>query len=112
MPLLSSDSRESSGIYDISEPDPYQIEANAICEALQWFNHNAESLPLVDAEELALKYMQKMINDIFFRIRNDELSSDAASRILLHVGIALGLTFANPIPNQDTMIVFGLPSPM
>jgi hypothetical protein len=88
--------------------DPYQTEANAVWQAYEWVGLNVEYAPRPDAQELALSFMQKQIDDIFLHIRNDKLSSDAASRILLSVGAVLGLKFANSIP-MDTIILDGLP---
>jgi hypothetical protein len=84
--------------------EPYQTEANAVWHAYEW----VEYAPRPDAQELALSFMQKQIDDIFLHIRNDKLSPDAASRILLSVGAVLGLKFANSIP-MDTIILDGLP---
>jgi hypothetical protein len=103
--LQSCDSSLSDGI---AELDPYQIEANAVWEAYEWVGFNVEYAPRPDAQELALSFMQKQIDEIFLLIRNDKLSSDAASRILLSVGAVLGLKFANSIP-MDTIILDGIP---
>jgi hypothetical protein len=99
----SFDSLSDAGM----ELDPYQTEANAVWEAYEWVGLNVEYAPRPDAEELALSFMQKQIDDIFLHIRNDKLSSDAASRILLSVGAVLGLKFANSI-STDTIILDGL----
>jgi hypothetical protein len=110
--FCDSDSQQSfdSSLSDATTVlDPYQTEANAVWEAYEWVGLNVEYAPRPDAQELALSFMQKQIDDIFLHIRNDKLSSDAASRILLSVGAVLGLKFANSIP-MDTIILDGLPS--
>jgi hypothetical protein len=109
--FCDSDSQQScdSSLSDATmELDPYQIEANAVWQAYEWVGLNVEYAPRPDAQELALSFMQKEIDDIFLHIRNDKVSSDAASRILLSVGAVLGLKFANSIP-MDTIILDGLP---
>jgi hypothetical protein len=109
--FCDSDSQQSfdSSLSDATTAlDPYQTEANAVWEAYEWVGLNVEYAPRPDAQELALAFMQKKIDEIFLHIRNDKLSSDAASRILLSVGAVLGLKFANSIP-MDTIILDGLP---
>lgn len=108
--FCDSDSLQScdSSLSDSSmELDPYQLEAESVWEACEWVGLNVDYAPRPDAEEQALSFMQKQIDAIFLHIRNDKLSSDAASRILLSVGAVLGLKFANSIP-MDTIIMDGL----
>ena len=102
--MQSSGSSESSSSY---EPDPNQIEADALWDAYQWVGFNVDYAPRPDAEELALSYMQKQIESMFVRVRNEVISSDDASRILLSVAAVLGLKFANSIPTV-TVVLDGL----
>jgi len=109
--FCDSDSQQSldRSLSDASmELDPYQIEADAVLEAYEWVGLNVDYAPRPDAEEqAALSFMQKQIDAIFLHIRNDKLSSDAASRVLLSVGAVLGLKFVNSIP-VNTIILDGL----
>jgi hypothetical protein len=86
-----------------------QIEANALWEASEWTALNVDYARCQDAEERALVVMQRNITSVIRRIRDEELSSDAAISFLLSVAAVLGLKFAAPIP-RDTIILLGLPS--
>jgi hypothetical protein len=105
----SSSWEGGSSMSDISalEPDPNQIEADYAWEAHQWVGLNVDYAPRPDAEEQALSFMQKQIDEVFVRIRNEELTSDAACRIILSVACILGLEMAQSV-SKDTIILNGL----
>ena len=127
--LLSSKSVSSE------ERDPQQIEVDALCEAYEWkrrdkstdgvlttplerpfpisIPHRTRSAPattsrtLVDPNDSELDYMQKLIDFIFIKVRNEDVSSDEGARILLGVAAVLRLDFASPLP-MDTVILDNL----
>lgn len=87
--------------------DPFQVEVDCLWEAIEWVRLNVDYAPRPDTEELALNLFQKRVDDIFCRVRHEELASDEAARILLSVAAALGLKFASRLP-QTTLILDGL----
>jgi len=105
--FVDHDSLHSSGSSSEScsscDHDPNQIEADALWDAYEWVGLNIDYAPRPDAEELALSYMQKQIESMFVRVRNEVISSDDASRILLSVAAVLGLKFANSIPSVTVL---------
>ena len=84
-----------------------QIELAALLEAFEWTRLNIGCAKRQDAKEQALEVMQKQITATFVRIRNEELPSHIATRMLLSVAALLRLEFASSIP-KDTLILFGL----
>jgi len=94
----SSNSSASSA----AKADPYQAEADVLWESHEFFRANRTGDAEEDAE-LCLSYMQRQIDYIFIRVRNDDLSPGEATRILLSVACVLGLKFAKPIL-KDTVI--------
>ena len=105
---------ESSGSLSSSWSDtPFdsegsQIELAALWDAFEWTRLNKGFAKCEDAEEQALVVMQKQVTATFKRIRNEELSSHAATRILLSVAALLGLKFSNSIP-KDTVLLYNFP---
>lgn len=125
--ILSTASRSSE------ERDPQQIEVDALFGAYEWVvlhsdsdpllsltymhrpnrasgNRNrswsapgSSSSPLFDSHETELDHMQKLIDSIFIKVRNEDLSSDEGARILLGVAAILQLEFASHLPG-DTVI--------
>jgi hypothetical protein len=91
----------------IDNRDQQVIEADALWEAREWVSLNVDVAPRPDVQELALSYMQKQIEGVFVRVRNEEISSEEAARQLLSVAAVLGLTFNSSVP-LDTIILFGL----
>ena len=127
--ILSSKSGSSE------EREPQQIEVDALCGAYEWARldksepavsasllrpnvitpqnraHSAppaaRSEPIVNPEDGELVYMQKLIDSIFIKVRNEDISSDEGARILLGVAAVLRLDFTNPFP-MDTVLLDGL----
>lgn len=97
-------SQESSSLGSSIVTDPYQVEADYVWEARAWLKSSGQ---LPDMEDLALQFLQKRIDDIILRIRNEELSSNEAARIVLSVAAVLGVAFATDIVH-DTIMLDGL----
>jgi hypothetical protein len=96
----------SSGSY-VDNRDQPVIEADALWEAREWVSLNVDVAPRPDVQELALDYMQKQIEGVFVRVRNEDISSEEAARQLLSVAAVLGLSFNSSVP-VDTIILVGL----
>jgi hypothetical protein len=97
----------SSGSCGIDNRDQQVMEADALWEAREWVSLNVDVAPRPDVQELALSYMQKQIEGVFVRVRNDDISSEEAARQLLSVAAVLGLSFNNTVP-VDTILLVGL----
>lgn len=104
----SQNTSETVTYFNLEEINHHQIEAEYILEAYQWMKLNAEIAPRPDVDEMALQFLQKHIDNIFLLIRNEELNSDDAARIVFSVASVLDLPFANKIA-QDTIILDDLP---
>jgi len=102
--LSSSSSSSSDG--RSTKADPYQVEADTLCSTFEFVSRNRAKK---EDEDLYLSCMQKQIDSVFIRVRNDELSPEQATRILLSAACVLELKFAKPIAN-DTVIFTGLSS--
>lgn len=105
--FFDSFSQESFSLCSVEEADPYQVEADCVSEAYAWIKLNGDLIPPSDAEDLAMWFLRKRVDDIFIRMRNEELSSDDAARVVLSMAAVLGLTFASSFV-QDTIIMNGL----
>jgi RNA recognition motif. (a.k.a. RRM, RBD, or RNP domain) len=81
-----------------------QVEADFILEAFRWARLNVDVAPRSDVEDLGMQFLQKCIDNIFLLIRNEELNSDEAARVVYSVAAILRLKFANDIA-QDTIIL-------
>jgi hypothetical protein len=97
----------SSGSCGVDNRDQQMMEADALWEAREWVSLNVDVAPRPDVQELALRFMQKQIEGVFVRVRNDDISSEEAARQLLSVAAVLGLSFNNTVP-VDTIILVGL----
>lgn len=116
------------------EKEPQQIEVDALCEAYEWtrFENRATCLSsierpnaiatpsrarsapsrasdqkrlLLDSEDdCELNYMQKLVDFIFIRVRNEDVASDEGARILLGVAAVLRLDFAQPLPTDTVLL--------
>jgi RNA recognition motif. (a.k.a. RRM, RBD, or RNP domain) len=93
----------------LEEMDCNRIEADYIFEARCWLRLNVNVAPRPDVEHLSLQFIQRCIDNIFLRIRNEELNSDEAARIVLSVAAVLGLKFAVAIA-RDAIMLDGLAS--
>ncbi|KAL7567766.1 hypothetical protein ACA910_000521 [Epithemia clementina (nom. ined.)] len=125
--LMSSKSVSSE------EKEPQQIEVDALCDAYEWARidkshealisaplqrpnsisipHRARSAPVIGSKPTAnydddgeLNYMQKLIDFIFIKVRNEDVSSDEGARILLGVAAVLRLDFARPLPTDTVLL--------
>lgn len=103
----SLQSLDSLSLDSADAVDPYQVEVDCLWEATEWVRLNVEYAPRPDTEDMALEFFQKRTDEILCRVRQEELTSDEAARILLSVAAALGLKFASPLP-QTTIILNGL----
>ena len=99
----------SSASSSFMEVDASQIEANALCEVYEWILFHLRYARREDFAEQTMAVMQRHVTRIFAYIRDEELSSDDAARILLHIAAILGLEFATPFP-MKTVILSDLPS--
>jgi len=91
-----------SGSRSNEEQEPQQIEADALYEAHEWMACFEDSIN--PPEEEALDYMQKLIDSVFVKVRNEHISSDEGARVLLGVAAVLRLDFNKPLP-KDTIIL-------
>jgi len=91
------------------EREPQQIEVDALYEAHEWAAYMAESSS--PPEEEALDYMQKLIDSVFVKVRNEDISSDEGGRILLGVAAVLRLDFKKSLP-KDTLLLDNLGADM
>lgn len=102
----SSSSLESA--LTTSNADPYQVEADALRETYEFVAANRKKLSSSDdCCDLYHTYMQKRIDSVFVKVRNDELKPEQATRILLSIASVLRLKFAKPMP-RDTVVFTGL----
>lgn len=95
-------SLSSSSSFD---KEPHQVEVEALLEARK-FSTDTKSGGQSD-DERRLSFMQKQVDDVFIRVRNEELSSEEAARILISVASLIGLRFSNPVP-RCTVIFWDL----
>lgn len=93
----SSCSDESMG------PAAMHIEAEAIWETLHWLELNRDSEAQSVLEDKKRALMQKHINKVFMHVRRDQLSVDAATRILCCVATFLG--FRLKVPARNDLVV-------
>ena len=106
--LRSDSSSLSERTRERQVTDSYEIEADRLFRAHQWVEVEANKASRIQYEELSLRFFQKQIDDMFVHIRNEELTSDEAARILLSVAAVLGLKFEYPGLPKDTVILNGL----
>ena len=106
-PDSDSETAPSYGSFSITERDPLQVEADFLSRADEWARLNLDFAPAPDAEDRALQYFQKHVENLFSYVRNEELAPEDASRILLNVAALLRLEFARPLLG-DTVVVKGL----
>jgi hypothetical protein len=106
-PDNDSETSPSDGSFSITERDPGQVEADALCDADEWAKLNLEYAPVPDAEDRVLSYFQKHVEILFSYVRNEELLPDDASRILLNIAAILGLEFDKPL-STGTLVLRGL----
>ena len=89
----------------LDEKEPQQIEADALFEAYEWAGLLSETVG--HTEEDNLEYMQVLIDSVFVKVRNEDISSDEGARILLGVAAVLRLDFHQAIP-RDTVILVNM----
>jgi hypothetical protein len=106
-PDNDSEASPSDGSFSITEHDPGQVEADALCDADEWAKLNLQYAPVPDAEDRVLSYFQKHVEILFSYVRNEELLPDDASRILLNIAAILGLEFDKPL-SSGTLVLRGL----
>lgn len=92
----------------MDEVDCGQIEVDYIYEALCWVRLNVNVAPRVDVADLLLQFLQRCVDNIFLLIRNEQLNSDEAARVVLSVASVLGLEFAVDVAS-DTIVLERLP---
>lgn len=90
------------------DTDPYQVEVDMLCCAYDFSRRHVYGRPVSVATKNALKYFQRLICTVFVAIRTEDLTSEAAARIILSVACVLDLKFANSI-RFDTCLLVGLP---
>lgn len=102
------------------ETDPHQLEVDLVSDAWLWWQKvNGLSSTATAAanknysgggadDSATMRYIQKRLDDIFSRVRNEDLNAEAATRIVLSLAAVLGLTFAENMTN-DTFLLHGLP---
>lgn len=95
----------SSSSFCVSHDEGYcQLEVNALCDALEWTHLHGSNASRQDEDDLALVFLQKQITNTFSQIRSEQISSQAAIRILVGVASLLGLQFARPM-TRNTIII-------
>lgn len=101
-----SSSSMSSCSFDSMKPSPIHIEVNSVRDALSWMELNFDYAPRPDVEERKRLFLQKQVDMIFMHVRRENLSEDAAVRILCNVATLLGLELAVPL-RKDTILIHG-----
>lgn len=85
---------------DFLEPD--SVEANFLKDAFDWVKKH----PRAESEK-KLRFLQKRVDDICLCIRNEQLESDDASRIVIGVAAIIGLAVECGVPCR-TILLDGL----
>lgn len=96
-------SSSSSSLYVPRDEECCHLEVNALYETLEWIRLQDSKDDAWD-EELVLAFLQKQIMGTIRQIRNEQISSQIAIRILVGVASLLELPFVRPMV-QDTVLV-------
>jgi hypothetical protein len=99
-----SSSSLSSCSFDSMEYSPIRIEVSSLWDALSWMELNIDYAPRADAEEQKRLFLQKQVDAIFVHVRHENLTEDAAVRILCNVATLLGMELAVPL-RKDTILL-------
>ena len=97
----------SSSLYVPSDKECCHHEVNALYETLEWTRlHNKDASREGDHDEMVLAFLQKQIMNTIRQIRKEQISSQAAIRILVGVAALLDLPLVRPMV-QGTVLLEG-----
>jgi hypothetical protein len=100
-------SSDSLSLNSFDETSPMQVEADCLWEAHRWKTLHMHCFLSLEVHESTLRFMQTIVDDIFMRVRNEELDAMQAARVVHSVGAMLELKFAADIAN-DSVVLSGL----
>ncbi len=104
---LDSQSISSSFSFENMTPSSIHIEANVISQALSWLELNVDYAPRPDVEDRKRLFLQKQVDSIFIHTRQQNLTEDAAVRVLSYLATLIGLEVKVPI-RRDTILLRGV----
>jgi hypothetical protein len=99
----SSSSSESSASCAIHHQNAPQHEVDVIRETCEWMASHEGCAPH-ELEDERRTYMQKHFDSMFLYVRQQQLTTDAADRILLSIAIVLGIRIKSTVL-RDTLIL-------
>lgn len=102
-----SHSSSSCGSFESMKPSSIHVEANVVSQALSWMELNVEYAPRPDVEDRKRLFLQKQVDSIFIHVRQDNLTEDAAVRVLSYLATLIGLEVKVPI-RKDTILLQGV----
>jgi hypothetical protein len=97
----------SLSLNSFDETSPIQVEVDCLWEAHRWKTLNMHCFSSLDVHESTLRFMQTIVDDIFIRVRNEELNAVQAARVVHSVGAMLELKFAADVAH-DSVVFSGL----